>query len=165
MFWTLQCTRYTVNCTRYTVNCTRYTVNCTRYTVNCTPYTVLNKYLQVFSVRDRSQGARRLHSRVTQPLPHLQVGESIGKYLHTKRGSPVDRKPSTAEAPAIGKIQPFSKVAVTLEPEHEFGCPSRLRISKKQTFFYWTHHLQPLGCGGNVKIFSQHITLVHEWIY
>ena len=34
----------------------------------------------------------------------------------TKRGSPVDCRPSTAEAPPIGKIQPFSKSAVTFEP-------------------------------------------------
>ena len=33
-----------------------------------------------------------------------------------KRVSPVDRRPSTAEAPPIGKIHPFSKIAVTLEP-------------------------------------------------
>ena len=29
---------------------------------------------------------------------------------------PVDNRPSTAEAPPIGKIHPFSKIAVTLEP-------------------------------------------------
>ena len=39
--------------------------------------------------------------------------ESICK--KTRRGSPVDRRPSTAEAPPIGKIHPFSKMAVTFE--------------------------------------------------
>ena len=34
----------------------------------------------------------------------------------TRQGSPVDRRPSTAEAPPIGKIHPFSKMAVTFEP-------------------------------------------------
>ena len=34
----------------------------------------------------------------------------------TRRGSPVDRRPSTAEAPPIVKIHPFSKMAVTFEP-------------------------------------------------
>ena len=29
---------------------------------------------------------------------------------------PVDNRPSTAEAPPIGKIHQFSKIAVTLEP-------------------------------------------------
>ena len=29
---------------------------------------------------------------------------------------PVDNRTSTAEAPPIGKIHPFSKIAVTLEP-------------------------------------------------
>ena len=34
----------------------------------------------------------------------------------TRRGSPVDRRPSTAEAPPRGEIYPFSKMAVTFEP-------------------------------------------------
>ena len=34
----------------------------------------------------------------------------------TRRGSPVDRRPSTAEAPPTGEIHPFSKMAVTFEP-------------------------------------------------
>ena len=34
----------------------------------------------------------------------------------TRRGSPVDRRPSTAEAAPIGKIHPFSKMAITFEP-------------------------------------------------
>ena len=44
--------------------------------------------------------------------------------------SPVDCRPSTAEAPPIGKIHPFSKIAVTVEPVMQFGCPSRFRILK-----------------------------------
>ena len=42
---------------------------------------------------------------------------------------PVANRPSTAEAPPIGKIHPFSKIAVSLEPEMRFGCPLRFRIS------------------------------------
>ena len=34
----------------------------------------------------------------------------------------------TNETPSIGKIKPFSKIAVTLEPVMQFGCPSRLII-------------------------------------
>ena len=34
----------------------------------------------------------------------------------SRRGSPVDRRPSTAEAPPTGEIHPFSKMAVTFEP-------------------------------------------------
>ena len=34
----------------------------------------------------------------------------------TRRGSPIDRRPSTAEAPPIGEIGPFSKMALTFEP-------------------------------------------------
>ena len=45
------------------------------------------------------------------------------------------------EAPPKGKIHPFSKIAVTCEPVMRFGC-----------------HLQPLGRGGAVKIFSQIMT-------
>ena len=36
--------------------------------------------------------------------------------LLTRRGSPVDRRPSTAEAPPKGEIHPFSKMAITFEP-------------------------------------------------
>jgi hypothetical protein len=49
----------------------------------------------------------------------------------TRWGSPFDRRPSSAEAPAIGKIHPFSKITITFEPVMRFGCPSRFRISKK----------------------------------
>ena len=42
----------------------------------------------------------------------------------TRRGSPIDRRPSTAEAPPIGKIHPTSKMAVTFEPLIGFWCPS-----------------------------------------
>ena len=42
----------------------------------------------------------------------------------TRRSSPVYRRPSTAEAPPIGKIHPFSKMSVTFEPLIGFWCPS-----------------------------------------
>ena len=45
-----------------------------------------------------------------------------------KRGSPVDRRPSTAEAPPMCKIHPFSKNVVTLESVMQFECPSGFRI-------------------------------------
>ena len=45
----------------------------------------------------------------------------------TRQGSPVDRRPSTDEAPPIGKINPFSKMAVTFEPLMRFWCPSGFR--------------------------------------
>ena len=45
----------------------------------------------------------------------------------TRRGSLVDRRPSTAEAPPTGKIQPFSKMAVTFEPLIGFWCPLGFR--------------------------------------
>ena len=35
--------------------------------------------------------------------------------LLNRRGSPIDCRPSTAEAPPIGNIHPCSKIAVTLE--------------------------------------------------
>ena len=43
----------------------------------------------------------------------------------TRRGSPVDRRASTAEAPPIRKIHPFSQIALTLEPVMQFICPSK----------------------------------------
>ena len=36
--------------------------------------------------------------------------------LENRRGSPIDRRPSTDEAPPIGTIHPFSKITITLEP-------------------------------------------------
>ena len=33
--------------------------------------------------------------------------------------------------PPISKINPFSKITVTLGQVMQFGCPSRFRISKK----------------------------------
>ena len=48
------------------------------------------------------------------------------------------RRPFTAEAPPIGKIHPFSKIAVTFEPVMRFGCFLRFRISLKiVTQFLW----------------------------
>ena len=40
--------------------------------------------------------------------------------LKTRRGSPVDRRPSTTEAPQRGEIHPFSKMTVTFEPLNGF---------------------------------------------
>ena len=40
----------------------------------------------------------------------------IAILVKTRQGSLVDRRPSTAEAPPIGKIHSFSKMAVTFEP-------------------------------------------------
>ena len=42
---------------------------------------------------------------------------------------PVDNRPSTAEAPPIGKIHPFSKIAVTLEPVMQFGILNLVKFS------------------------------------
>ena len=39
-----------------------------------------------------------------------------GKLDMDHDGSPVDRRPSTAEAPPTGDIHPVSKMAVTFEP-------------------------------------------------
>ena len=41
-------------------------------------------------------------------------------FLKTRRGSPVDRRPSTAETPPLGKIHAFSKMAITFEPLMQF---------------------------------------------
>ena len=48
----------------------------------------------------------------------------------TRWCSPVYNSPSTAKAPPIGKIRPFSIIAVTLEPVMQFGCPLRFKIPK-----------------------------------
>ena len=49
-------------------------------------------------------------------------------WKQTRRGSPVDRRPSTAEAPPMGQIYPFSKMSVTFEPVMQFWCPSGFRL-------------------------------------
>ena len=36
---------------------------------------------------------------------------------------PIDNRPSTAEAPPIGKIHSFSKISVTLDTVMQFKCP------------------------------------------
>ena len=43
------------------------------------------------------------------------------------------------EAPPVGKIQPFIKIAVTFEPTQRFRCPSRFKISVKMSiqFVLW----------------------------
>ena len=45
----------------------------------------------------------------------------------TRQGSPVDCRPSTADAPPIGKIQPISKIAVTFSLLIGFWYPLRFR--------------------------------------
>ena len=45
---------------------------------------------------------------------------NLASVFKTRRGSPVDHRPSTAEAPPTGKIHPFSKMAVTFEPLMRF---------------------------------------------
>ena len=44
--------------------------------------------------------------------------------------------PSNA-TPPLGKITPFTKIAVTFEQMKEFRCPSEFRISKKLKHFYF----------------------------
>ena len=50
------------------------------------------------------------------PLDQDIVVDKVSMLKETRRGSPVDRRPSTAEAPPIGKIRHFSQTAVTFEP-------------------------------------------------
>ena len=51
--------------------------------------------------------------------------------MKTRRGSPVDGRPSTDEAPLIGKINPFSKIAVTLNQLCDFDALQDLESPKK----------------------------------
>ena len=47
------------------------------------------------------------------------------------------------EAPPVGKVHPFSKIAVTFEPIQQFWCPLRFRISEKcqySLFCDWKYH-------------------------
>ena len=80
-----------------------------------------------------NQSGDNLHPHAGYIAGHLAaggLGPSPPGYLKTRRGSPYDLRPSTAEAPQIGKIHPFNKIALTLDPEMQFGCPSRFRTSK-----------------------------------
>ena len=50
----------------------------------------------------------------------VEPGGGYNGPIKTRWGSPVDCRPSSAEAPPIGRIYPFSKIAVTLEPVMQF---------------------------------------------
>ena len=68
--------------------------------------------------------------------PVYYVRKALKKPIWNRMGTtqwvgPVDNRPSTAEALPIGKIQPFRKIAITLEPVMRFWCPTRFRIFKK----------------------------------
>ena len=52
---------------------------------------------------------------IVYPLPSLD-NLLVEINVITRRGSPVDRRPSAAEAPPVGKIDPFSKMTVSFEP-------------------------------------------------
>ena len=61
------------------------------------------------------------YGKIHKSLKYLSTGipphiTEKRPFSETRRGSPVDRRPSTAEAPPIAKIHPFSKMAVTFEP-------------------------------------------------
>ena len=87
--------------------------------------------------------------------------DSVNQSINDLDGvGPVDNRPSTAEAPPIGKIHPFSKMGVTHEPVMQFRCLQDLKspILRYNPFYDSKHHLQHLGCGGAVKIFSQTIS-------
>ena len=45
--------------------------------------------------------------------------------------SPVDCRPFTDKVSPMGKINPFSKIIVTLEPVMRFACPPRFKIMTK----------------------------------
>ena len=88
--------------------------------------TVVSKH---FNKEDQTIKSNVKCSDIFGDLPsQLQV---VRLYQNTRRGSPVDCRPSTAEVPSMGKIHSFSKTAVTLESVMRFGCPSRFRISNK----------------------------------
>ena len=53
--------------------------------------------------------------RAAPATPGLLISWIVEIY-ETRWCSPVDSRPSTAEAPPIGKIHPFSKMAATFEP-------------------------------------------------
>ena len=66
------------------------------------------------------------------------MGEGVSK-IRLKHRYRAKNKPGTQAAgqtlcvaiPQLGKIPPFSKIAVTFEPIQQFRCPSRFRISEK----------------------------------
>ena len=64
------------------------------------------------------------------------VSYSISDYLNWTETSLLCRLQAQTlpdEAPPVGKIHPFSKIAVTFEPIQRFRCPSRFRISEKMS--------------------------------
>ena len=63
--------------------------------------------------------------------------------------------------PSLGKIPPFTKIAVTFDLMKRLRCPSRVRFSLKISC---KHHLQPLGRGSAVKKFQPKDQSMNEWI-
>ena len=68
--------------------------------------------------------------------------EDLRKHLETSlKNDQLRNKPAAQAAgqtlpdatPPVGKINPFSKIAVTIEPIQQFRCPSRFRISDKMS--------------------------------
>ena len=68
-------------------------------------------------IPDTDQGLN-LPSRITLLFSKKPAGQAAGQTLPDA-------------APTVGKIHPFSKIAVTVGPIQRFRCPSRFRIFDK----------------------------------
>ena len=74
------------------------------------------------------------------------------KFLTNKPAAQAAGQTLPDATPQVGKIHPFSKIAVTCEQIQRFGCPSQFRISEKCQYD-WKHHFYAFGHDGVLKIF------------
>ena len=61
-----------------------------------------------------------IHCDISESKANIKIFVENQLYSKLDGVGPVNNRPSTAEAPPIGKIHPFSKIAVTLEPALRF---------------------------------------------
>ena len=100
----------------------------------------------------KSRDMRTVLSNTENSKTNCEEKEEIKtiRFKHIDKGR-VQNKPAAQaagqtlpdEPPPVGKINSFSKIAVTFEPIQRFRCPSRFRVSKKMSlslFVDWKHH-------------------------
>ena len=78
--------------------------------------------------------------------------------VKTRRGSPVDPKHSTNEAPPTGKIHPFNKITVTLESVYKLYALQELKPPKNCNIV----HFLPLGVATPSRYFFAKDYLMNE---
>ena len=75
-----------------------------------------------------------VRSRVDVGIPRLALWTDNVRRSAAKRKKKPAAQTLPDVAPPVGKIHPFSKLAVTFGPIQRLGCPSRFRISENDQY-------------------------------